>query len=379
MKKFLCAVLALSVLFCSACTALENDIENKSEESGTKLPESEESGDSSLPCDFSSDSHVISSDTESTDTESFPEPLTSDVSEFSGADSESADSSESMEPVSEDSSCEAGYSDTAAITAEIAALRNSGFQTNIPESSVLSELKAYLEGTGYGYFYCDLEYNAYAAYGCDRIFKTASTAKLPYIKYLCTLADSGDIDLDGTMVFEERHKTVGSGIMKNMASGASFSIRTLIDYTLRYSDNIAYSMLLERFGLKAYLESLRALGVNYSTVNGYADCTASEMAALLFDTARYNGKNSSLILDAGCNASYNYQIGAELREYKVLQKYGAIKPGNVAYHDIAVVYAPHPYILVIYTTIDYESAAKNIPFRKIARLTDNLNKALYED
>ena len=305
-------------------------------------------------------------------------------SEDSSAFSESSEesvvaSSEDSDVVSEEeSTAEVPALSLNEITAQIAAIKDGGFNTNINGASEkLAALQAYLEKGGYGYFYCDLEYNGYVSYGCNKDFKTASTAKLPYIKYLCTLADEGKLDLNSTMVYEERHKTVGSGVMKNMSVGTTFSVATLMDYVLRYSDNIAYSMLMERFGLKDYLANVAALGVDYHTVNGYTNCTAAEMAALLYDVALYNGEGLSLIKTAGCNASYNYQIGAELSEYEVVQKYGAIKPGNVAYHDIAVVYAPHPYILVIYTTIDYDSAGKNIPFRTIARLTNDLNIALY--
>ncbi len=354
MKKLFLTLIILSLLL-SACTV-------------GKAPESSESKD--LSCDSMASSAIdaTSEETMEETTENTVDETTEETTEDTTVESEepSEESREEVRPLAE-------------ITEEIASVKNGEFNTNIKDCEALTKLKEYLADSGYGFFYCDLEYNAFVSYGCDKDFKTASTAKQPYIKYLCTLADKGEIDINATMVYERRHYTVGSGIMKNMSQGTSFSVATLMDYVLRYSDNIAYGMLMERFGLKGYLESVKALGVDYTTVNGYTNCTAAEMAALLYDTALYNGANLSLMKNAGCNASYNYQIGAELKEYDVLQKYGAIKPGNVAYHDIAVVYAPHPYIIVMYTTIDYDSVGKNIPFHNIARLTDDLNKVLYQD
>lgn len=342
MKKLLCYLFILSFVLLSACAERTVD-DNSTEASEESFEEVSFSASSEESVQEEESSFVISEE-ETTDEQSIEPPAPS----------------------------------TEEITAEIAGLSAAGFTTNIEGCDALNALQAYLEGTGYGYFYCDLEYNTYAAFGCDKIFKTASTAKLPYVKYLCTLADKGEINLNDTMLFEAKHKTDGSGVMKGYATGVNYTIATLMDYTLRYSDNIAYSMLIEKYGQKGYLEHVKSLGVNYATAtNGYTNCTASTMAALLFDTALYNGENLALMQAAGCNASYNYQIGAELKEHKVLQKYGAMRPGNIAYHDIAVVYAPHPYILVIYTTIDYDSAGKNIPFRTLARLTDDLNKALY--
>lgn len=342
MKKVLCCVLTLTLLMCAACTS----------EQGV---------------DSTEDISVYSSE-DSIASESSEEESVAESSGFEPSEEESSEQSEEIPTLS-----------TEQITEEIATISSAEFTSNIDDNEALEALKAYLEGSGYGYFYCDMEYNHYAAYGCDKQFKTASTAKLPYVKYLLTLADKGEIDINDTMLFEARHKTSGSGIMKDLASGVNYQIKTLMDYTLRYSDNVAYAMLIEKYGLNGYFDYVNTLGVNYTTAaNGYTNCTASTMAALLFDTARYEGEGLSLMLNAGCNASYNYQIGAELKEYTVLQKYGAMKPGNIAYHDIAVVYAPHPYILVIFTTIDYDSAGKNIPFRTLARLTDDLNNVLYE-
>lgn len=340
----------------TACTVISTDVPADSILDGTSYHSSEDVVYSFAPS--SSEEEKESS-----------APITSEGESFAAVSSEDAVDSE-----------ESSVADIeiSRITAQISAISAADFTTNIADCEQLNALREYLEGSGYGYFYCDLEYNAYAAYGCDTLFKTASTAKLPYAKYLYSLADGGKIDLNESIVFEERHKTSGSGVMKNMSAGGAFSVQTLLDYTLRYSDNIAYSMLIERFGLSGYFEYVASLGVDYTTAaNGYTSCTAATMAALLFDVAHYNGANLSLMLNAGCNASYNYQIGAELSEYNVLQKYGAMKPGNIAYHDIAVVYAPHPYILVIYTTVDYDSATKNVPFRNIARLTDNLNGSLF--
>jgi len=350
MKKLIVTIILIASLLCTSCA--EN----------VKNTETSSAAESSVALFSVAESSVFSEES-------------SVLSVF-----EDTSVAEISEETTEDSSEEMPTLNLADITKEIASIKSASFNTNIsaPQAAeAVAALQKYLQNSGYGYFYCDLEYNNYISYGCNKDFKTASTSKLPYIKYLCTLADNGQLDLNETMVYQPHHKTSGSGIMKDMATGRSFTIGKLMDYVLRYSDNVAYDMLIERYGLKDYLASVKALGVDYTTSNGYTNCTAAEIAALLYDTALYNGAHLSLMQNAGCNASYNYQIGAELKEYKVLQKYGAMKPGNIAYHDIAVVYAPHPYILVIYTTIDYDSAGKNTPFRKIARLTDDINKALY--
>lgn len=288
------------------------------------------------------------------------------------------DSSESTESESSEYSSELPSEeiiDVAAVAEEIAKLDDNGVVTSIEGSEKLSELKEYLEKTDFGVFYCDLNYNNYIAYGSDREFPTASTAKLPYIKYLCTLADSGSLDIDEKLVYEKRFYDIGSGILKNESAGKSYKVETLMEYTLKYSDNIAYKILLDRFGSSGFNDYVESLGVDYSIgSSGYTKCTSSQIAALLFDVAHYEGKHQYIIMEAGSDASFNRQIGYELSEYTVVQKYGAMKPGKKAYHDIAIVYADTPYILVIYTKLEYESSDKNVPFREISRMIDDINK-----
>lgn len=312
------------------------------------------------------------------------------------SEEESAFSSESSGPTAEESGEEPTEESTppqvtessttpeinvnaAEICATVAAVKESGFTTDIDDPKVqekLKELQDYLEGSGYGFFYCDLEFTRYISYGTDKQFHTASTSKLPYIKHLAERVDAGEIDLNEKLVQLAEYHDPGSGILKNNTPGGSYSVATLMDYVLRYSDNIAYKMLIQRFGLSEFKEGLKSIGVSFETYNGYGHCTASEMAAMLFDVATYDGGCLELIQNAACNASYNWQFGAELSEYKVMQKYGVIKPSNLMYHDIAVVYAPKPYLIVMYTNINYDSADKNVPFRKVGRLIEEIDALL---
>ncbi len=356
MRKIITLIL-MSAFVLTACA----DINNNVSEEISQAPESSEAVSSNSSLEIS----------EETSTDCSSQLSSEEISEETSQNEETAESSEEI-------SVDKELPKISEVTKNISQITNGSFNTNMVLTEKITELQSYLEQTDFGVFYCDLEYNGYISYGCDQDFHTASTAKLAYVKYLCTLADENEIDLDEVLVYEERFKDMGSGVMKNESVGGEYKVEKLMKYVLKYSDNIAYKMLLNRYGVKAYNEYVESLGVSYqSGSNGYTNCSASEMAALLYDVARYEGKNLSIIVDAGSDASYNRQIGKELAEYTVVQKYGAIKPGKKAYHDIAVVYAEHPYILVIYTRLEYESSGKDKPFREIARMIDNINKEAY--
>ncbi len=390
MRKLIIALLSLAFVL-TACTDISEapvTSELFSSEDTTVSSQSESADspadESMVTTDEESSERIDDSSESQTETTEETTTETTDVSKEETADetSEAPPAEPSEVPDEPDDSSFPVFEpnvDVKEAMAKIDSISSSDFVTNIEAGEKLEELRKYLESTDFGVFYCDLNCNTYIAYGCDRVFRTASTSKLPYIKYLCTLADENAVDIGEKLVYEERFHNIGSGIIKDDPVGGSYTVEKLMKYTLKYSDNIAYSMLIDRYGVSGYNLYLESMGVDYRcTAAGYGNCTASQMAALMFDVGNYVGEHKYIIMESSSDASYNHQIGKELSEYVVLQKYGAIKPGQVAYHDIAVVYAERPYVLTIYTKIDFADSSKNRPFRKIARMIDDINKELTE-
>ena len=242
------------------------------------------------------------------------------------------------------------------------------------QKTALAELTDYLRASDYGVICCDLSLDHLLAVGCEYVFRTASVAKLPFVKYLCTLADAGEIDPSERLTMQSRHISTGSGILYADPPGSTYSLRELMNAAIRHSDNTAYKMLIERFKTDRYTDYLKALGSTYRpSVNGYGYFTAPQIAALLFDVARYTGENARFLQNAGCHTSYAMQIPYALKGKPVFHKYGALSPDDApTYHDVAIVYGEHPYLLVILTSIDITDTARDEPFRKIASWCDQL-------
>ena len=242
------------------------------------------------------------------------------------------------------------------------------------QKTALAELTSYLCSSDFGVICLDLSLDHLLTIGCDRRFRTASVAKLPFVKYLCTLADAGEIDLNERLTMQARHISAGAGILYTYPPGSTYSLRELMDAAIRHSDNTAYKMLIERFGTACYTDTLKALGSTYRpSANGYGYFTAPQIAALLFDVARYDGENADLLQNAGRNSSFALQIPYALKDKPVFHKYGALSPDDApTYHDVAIVYGEHPYLLVILTSIDITGPGRDEPFRKIASWCDQL-------
>lgn len=273
------------------------------------------------------------------------------------------------------------------VTKQIAELDGKGVNTNIKAeegtktAEILAELEDCLsEQSDLGLCFVDATGEFYYAYNAGEKFPTASTIKLPYARYLLGLADKGEIDLSEEMTYTKDYYNSGSGRIKNMKEGTTFTVKKLIQYAVKYSDNIAYTMLLSRYGTKDFNKHLAETGVDFSiSSTGYGSCTVAEMTALFFDFYHYEGKNKEFLKETLLNTSYNAQIGAGIKDYPVAQKFGcqiSPEPSRRIYHDMAVVYAPKPFALGIFTRLDWNSSKKNVPFVKLASLINELNEEL---
>ncbi|MGY3765249.1 serine hydrolase [Vagococcus vulneris] len=99
-------------------------------------------------------------------------------------------------------------------------------------------------------------------YNGDKINRTASSIKLPFISYLMTLADQGKIDLETELTFLEHNRMDGTGIIQFEPAGKSYTLEQLAELTIRYSDNVAYVMLLNHLGESNFIQFLSELDSN---------------------------------------------------------------------------------------------------------------------
>jgi beta-lactamase class A len=177
---------------------------------------------------------------------------------------------------------------------------------------------------------------------------------------------------------EKHHVQGGSGVIKNKEVGTEFTVSELIRYMITRSDNTAYEMLLERFGTKGFKEYSSDLGLDFKLPSGgYTTCTIREMATYLLDIYQYRDtERGKILIKHMKNCSYSLQIPKAV-SHSVAHKFGFIYEGK-AFHDMGIVYAPSPYIELIFTRIDgtvYDTKA----FLEIGKKVEELNKYLSEE
>ena len=233
-------------------------------------------------------------------------------------------------------------------------------------------------GQNLGFAYYNPQTGITVSYNANKSFQTCSTIKVPYIEALLESGVNLDEEVTINRIYtdaapEEGHLTVNDYHKK-------YTVRKLIENSVKLSDNTAYVNLIDRFGRYVFNSHQYSSGINYLLSEGYyfSMCTASAMLESYKGIYNYslNDKNGEWLVDLMTNTSFNYQISAALsQKYKVAHKYGSDMETN-SYHDCAICFAESPYIICIFTEQVPETDAANESFHKLALIFDKLNEIL---
>lgn len=238
--------------------------------------------------------------------------------------------------------------------------------SNLDKSmSKYSDISVYYENIETGYIY---RYNA------DKVYYSASVIKAPFALYVYSLAESGAVNLTDTYAYTSPVYRDGTGIIKNMTVGTAFTINELLEYSIRKSDNIAFRMLIEKYGAKEYREFVEEIGGDTGFLKSVelADMTANEAGLFAKEIYKYIESDSK----------YGNQFKADLMsttnpmirsDYPIARKYGW---STKSFHDMAIVYAGSPYVLIIMTDHENGTPQDFAMFKEISKLVQQLNEEI---
>lgn len=232
------------------------------------------------------------------------------------------------------------------------------------------------------FYYKDLVSGYSIEFRADEIYQTASVIKAPYVKYLL---ESG---ADLTKKLKMTKKQGGSSHIDAKPMGTEFTVKELMEYAIRYSDNTAYYMLNEAFGFAGFNEYGKTLGIRSNAANkltlvfpkprfGYL--SARDAGLYFEDIARYieqGSENANMLKAWLTSTTVEGMLAAALGDtYEVAHKYG--EQGSQAYHDAAIVYAPKPYVLTILSTLEPYANVSDKTFASVASLIDAIQTQLH--
>ena len=284
-------------------------------------------------------------------------------------------------------------------------------EITVHEETLLSQVSFYYRDLGTGY---TLSYEA------DHIMYAASLVKAPYIyTMLQTIADfeynkrhfdaegnplydaegnplfegphpnldeEGNIlylegeekyDLSRIWTFDKEKMTVdGSGVIKKMDDGIQMTYLELVRHALQYSDNVAFAEIRKVFGYTEFYAMARTLGVR-GTAKGYMQLSAEDCGKFMEAIYTFTEENETygpFMKQALLDSSHTVMIPYALSPIPCAHKYGWDED---SYHDMAIVYDEHPYILVIMSDLDAGGTEENKYIRDIARSIHSIHKNFY--
>lgn len=192
--------------------------------------------------------------------------------------------------------------------------------------------------------------------------RAASTIKLPLVLYIMEQASKGKINLNKKLKYKSYHYYGGSGIIQKKKVGTYFTIRQLVSYAMRYSDNIAFIMLKEYVGPNTFIKYMKSLGGQYAYPNGQNLTSANDLttyASKLYQFSK-ESKYGQEVVGYLKKTVYNTTIPRGIKDVPIAHKVGMI-PASLIYNDVAIVYDKRPFVLAIMTRgISYEKSQKVI-------------------
>jgi len=184
-----------------------------------------------------------------------------------------------------------------------------------------------------------------------------------------------DFDSVFTYIKEDSYQ-VGSGKIKNDPDGTEYTYLELMDYMLRYSDNVAFNEIKEKYGVKEFVNLAYRLGTT-ALKKDLVSMTALDGAKVM--RAIYNFiigdfEYSDFMYDAMSNGTAHSVLIPFTVGKPTVHKYGWDVD---AYHDIAVVFDENPYILIFLSDMDTGTDEVNQYVRSIIKLINELHENFY--
>lgn len=172
----------------------------------------------------------------------------------------------------------------------------------------------------------------------------------------------------------------GSGKIQSMDDGTTFTIKDFFEYTLLYSDNVAYQQLRKRYGYSTMTALASKLGTRTLLLGGNS-MSARDAGTLFKEIYRFvqndegfdNASYGNLMKNAMLQGNHTVIIPSGVSPSRAMHKYGW---DTNAYHDAAVVLDENPYVLAVFSDLDVGGDDVNAFLRGIVKRVNTIHKNL---
>lgn len=222
-----------------------------------------------------------------------------------------------------------------------------------------------------GFYVIDINTEMSFGYNADYEFFSASTIKAGYALFCFKEISKGNATFTDVVKYEKKHYISGSGSTQRSVYGTLFTVKVLLYRMLYESDNIAYYMLIDKFGLDGYNNMVTNLGCTntLSASSKWGNLSPHELG-LIWEEIYYfrdTCEEGALLWKYLTENLFN-EIKTSLPEYDIV----AHKSGwsDNACHDAGVVMSDTPYIVIVMS----ENYSYHSYIHKIIKYIDKIMK-----
>jgi len=222
----------------------------------------------------------------------------------------------------------------------------------------------------------DLQTGWELAYNRDKLFPSASLAKIPLMAACFLKAEQGKIGLHRNISLKSADKLSGSGVLKNMPAGTRFSVDRLIGLMIYDSDNTAANILTNLAGIDYLNSAFRGFGLKETRLSrkiadyqlrdkGVENYTTPEDMALLLERIYRKGLGNKKVSDQCVNMLKLTRMNDRIPKYLPAETTIAHKTGleNGVCHDAGIVFSRKgDFIIVVLTSHANSSSAPSKEF-----------------
>lgn len=240
-----------------------------------------------------------------------------------------------------------------------------GFALTAEQIASLDALIASYDGAvAVGYY--DITSGYQYTYNGEQSFVAASVMKAPFCRYVLGIAEQNGLDLSTCeMTYTEEMLLSGTGIIKDAEFGTVYTHEELVKLAIRKSDNIAFKMLRLAYPPEGFKQYAQAIGItDIAGIKNVSSSNITAVNAITYMKDIYSYITSDTLHGKTLETHMLNTTYPLIRsKYPVVRKHGWMKG---AYHDMAIIKAPRPYILVILSDHDDGSDEDEEMFRVIS-------------
>ena len=201
------------------------------------------------------------------------------------------------------------------------------------------------------------------SYEKAKLFPSASLAKIPLMAACFLAVDQGRIKLDRNIALKSADKLTGSGVLKDMPAGTTFSVERLIGLMIYDSDNTATNIVTNLVGIDYLNNTFKSFGLKntdlsrkiadyHSRDKGIENYTTAEDMALLLEKIYRRGLGNKNVSDQCISMLKLTRMNDRIPKYLPVDITIAHKTGleNGVCHDAGIVFTNKGDIIIVVLT-----------------------------